>query len=758
MATDSPRILLIDSYDSFTYNLASLCRRSIPGCTIHIIRNDQISVSELVSILPSFSAVVIGPGPGSPDKDGDIGIVKHIWKLAEDQLLPVFGVCLGLQSLAIEFGATLHRLNVVKHGQISKINHTQAELFQGVGSVEAVRYHSLHVVLKEGDDLECLAWADDGHENGKVVMAVKHVSKPFWAVQYHPESARTHGGGEEVVRNFWTLATRWLCSRGRVVQDWSFQFEVVVGKAWPHVDPVTRPLGDSNLQTRAVDTRVVESPVVTVTADLCESLGVLDEKTDFVLLDSAAQPSRFSIVGCLSSSSPKITYRVGDHRVRVEANGVYAWEDLQSHDVWTWLATFMRSRRAQGGVPHIPFWGGFIGYLSYELGAHALSPSLPVTPTEQPDVNLVFVERSVVLDWEQNMAYVQSLLPDDESWLSDTASLLQKPAAAPSSTSAQPSPPPPMSFTLPDKDTYISNIKQAKEYLFSGDSYELCVTAPTRIAVQQPAVVGGVSTSWELFKTLRHRNPAPHSGYIRLHPSTLLSSSPERFLSFSRPPVPLCQLRPMKGTVRKGPGVTRAVAEEALSGNPKEVAENLMIVDLIRHDLHGVLGEDVVVKQFCGVEENQTVWSMVSVIEGQPSAQLQHDDCHGLGWEVLRSSLPPGSMTGAPKKRSVELLHGLEGQPRSVYSGVFGYWDVGGGGDWSVVIRSCFKYDAGSASATETEGTTAAASERPTGPTGTVEWTLGAGGAITALSDPDAEWDEMLAKVESVLRAFQGVA
>jgi len=102
----------------------------------------------------------------------------------------------------------------------------------------------------------------------------------------------------------------------------------------------------------------------------------------------------------------------------------------------------------------------------------------------------------------------------------------------------------------------------------------------------------------------------------------------------------------MKGTLRKGPGVTRAVAEQALAGNKKEVAENLMIVDLIRHDLHGVVGENVQVRKFCGVEEFETVWSLVSVIEGKlPPAAVSGPglDADGeLGWEVLSHSLPPG--------------------------------------------------------------------------------------------------------------------
>ena len=104
-------------------------------------------------------------------------------------------------------------------------------------------------------------------------------------------------------------------------------------------------------------------------------------------------------------------------------------------------------------------------------------------------------------------------------------------------------------------------------------------------------------------------------------------------------------------------------------------------------------------------------------------------------------------MTGAPKKRSVEILQTLEDNDRSIYSGVFGYWDVGGGGDWSVVIRSCFKYDDRS----QDEATDRTDHEAET-------WTVGAGGAITALSDPDSEWDEMVAKLQSVLGIFEAFA
>ena len=127
------------------------------------------------------------------------------------------------------------------------------------------------------------------------------------------------------------------------------------------------------------------------------------------------------------------------------------------------------------------------------------------------------------------------------------------------------------------------------------------------------------------------------------------------------------------------------------------------------------------------VEEYETVFQLVSVVEGTIA-----EDSTTSGIDVLRASLPPGSMTGAPKKLSCELLGAIEGydKPRGLYSGVLGYFDVGGGGDFSVVIRSAFRWNAG-------------------------PWQIDAGGAVTALSEPEAEWEEMVAKRESVLQLFR---
>ena len=537
----------------------------------------------------------------------------------------------------------------MKHGQISRIHHNGTDLFKGVEEVHAVRYHSLHVVLPINGDIECLAWADDGAENGQVVMSVRHKSRPFLAVQYHPESTRSSEGGLRVLQNFWRLAKSWYAFQGRTPHPWSDVVLSLVGPPWPQPTLTKFPQRGS---VASVSTSVLHLPNLPLT-DVCDLFGAQDDSAPFVVLESAAQPGRFSIMGCIDRDSLKLSYTVGDNHIHL-SRGTERWlEPLGRSDVWSWLATFMQSRRADGGHPNVPFWGGLVGYLGYELGLETLQVPLMhrkgFLRKSNPDLSLVFVERSIVVDLHFDDVYIQSLKTDDDQWMEETTRRLTQIALTPPSTTSPCETPvalfsqPPI-IHLPHEKVYKARILEAKEYLFSGDSYELCLTARTRITVQPRRIP--TSLSWELYKRLRRSNPAPYSGFIRLHPSTLLSSSPERFLSYTRPPHIRCQLRPIKGTVRKAPGITREVAESMLAGSSKEVAENLMIVDLIRHDLHGAVGEDVSVKQFCRVEEYETVWQMVSVIEGAaPHSDSDADYQRMLGWDTLRRSFPPGEFS-----------------------------------------------------------------------------------------------------------------
>jgi len=721
------RILLIDSYDSFSYNLADLVRRAIIGAQIDFIRNDELTLDELKQRLPWYSAIIVGPGPGSPCNDQDIGVIKHLWRLPQELSIPVFGVCLGFQSLAVEFGGILRRLEVVKHGHVSRLVHIGRNLFGGVGEVDVVRYHSLHVILPTSSEseLERLAWTLDKDDNGAVAMAVAHKTRPFWAVQYHPESVcSTHG--LEIISKFWDYARRWPRAHRDVGLPKSCHLN-----QWPLPDKYHRPLKTPLKAPRQVLVREIEAfdlPAAYVFEQLNDPVNDLS----CALLDSAATPGRFSIVACSLASSQHITYRVGDRHILLRSGSHSNKVPLKDASVWEWLCSFMDANRASNGLQHLPFWGGLVGFISYAVGSDMLLAQSMRYQTkdshalESPDLSFVFVERSIVLDSQTGLAYVQSLLPDDHEWVDTTSEAIQSFKAVPSSES---NPIPALAIEIPDKARYLSQINCAKGFLASGDSYELCLTARTRVHLEgRTAPQASRKRAWELYNCLRSRNGAPFSCFLRLGPTTLLGSSPERFLSFSRQG--LCQLRPIKGTASKKLFPNRKDAEAALSVQ-KEFAENLMIVDLIRHDLYGITGADVHVPKLCVVEEYETVWQLVSVIEGQGT--------QGSCPRVLGASLPPGSMTGAPKKRSVEILADLEDDRRGLYSGVCGYMDVGGGGDFSVIIRSCVHQ-----------------SLPATGDDSPEIWEVGAGGAITALSDPESEWEEMLLKLRSVLATFQG--
>jgi para-aminobenzoate synthetase len=229
-------------------------------------------------------------------------------------------------------------------------------------------------------------------------------------------------------------------------------------------------------------------------------------------------------------------------------------------------------------------------------------------------------------------------------------------------------------------------------------------------------------------------------------------------------------MSPMKGTLAKRPNMTREDAAREL-GTRKEEAENLMIVDLIRHDLTKALDGDVdaanaanaanvEVEKLFELVEAETVWQLISCVTGTvpaaepflPESRSEDETDRWLlrqrrrtlrhAMTALRATLPPGSMTGAPKKRSCEILRELERRNRGVYAGVLGYLDVGGGGAWSVAIRCAFEVKRkGKQNGGDKEGPQ--------------KLHVAAGGAITVLSDVEGEWEEMKVKMESVLKAFQ---
>ncbi|KAI1258544.1 para-aminobenzoate synthase [Xylariaceae sp. FL1019] len=769
------RILFVDAYDSFSNNIVGLLQECLDVDVTLVHMNDEKVGQDLHEILSTFDAVVVGPGPGHPATPSDVGLITRLWELDDAQLIPILGICLGFQSLSLAHGAQVRRLRRARHGIVGPVFHYDTDIFAGIGDLEATQYHSLHVDIGRKEDYESalrcpstacpslqpLAWDLEDAENGPILMGVRHITKPFWGVQFHPESICTSQAGKRMVQSWWAEARKWSSwSRLRDPRPGSERPQGL-SKGYEAASPPPREtsrapnlaqelrsiLGDEDALVRWGRHRAAS---ITAT-DLVEALGY--SRNEVVLLDSQEHSrGRFSILGLVvPGKTMKVTYSVWN-RTLCYGIGEMSSLALDSIDeVWPILKEALdmhdpckhnvsSGEKTQTSFPplgldsyvaghcptHSPFWGGFMGYISYEAGLETIDVGLPASCRQSsiPDINFVFIHRSIVIDHETSEIYIQSLLPRDWEWILSTGRVVDALASGDEIVprtnilaSAQ--------VSRPQEASYRNKVLRCQESLASGDSYELCLTDETQIDIPTDCDRRRLN-AWQLYKKLRLNNPAPFGAFLRLSDVIVASSSPERFLSWTRNG--RCQFRPIKGTVYKGPSMSRELAHEIL-GSSKERAENLMIVDLIRHDLSGVVGADNTwVTKLMVVEEYQTVYQLVSVIEGQLPDTNTEDGLRASGIDVLKASLPPGSMTGAPKKRSCEILTEIEQRPRGVYSGVLGYLDIGGGGDFSVVIRTAVRD-------CET-------------------WRVGAGGAVTIQSTDEGEFEEMQVKASSVLGAL----
>lgn len=188
-------ILVIDNYDSFTYNLVQYLGEL--GVETKVVRNDRIDVKAIDTLKPQ--RILISPGPGTPDTAGiSLAVIEHFAKQ-----IPILGVCLGHQAIAQAFGATIGHAKKIMHGKTSQIHHTGKGLFSGIDNpFQATRYHSL--VIEEGSMPECLemsAWTEIDEHQREEIMGVRHRNYPTVGVQFHPESILTQHG-HKLLKNF----------------------------------------------------------------------------------------------------------------------------------------------------------------------------------------------------------------------------------------------------------------------------------------------------------------------------------------------------------------------------------------------------------------------------------------------------------------------------------------------------------------------------------------------------------------------------
>jgi para-aminobenzoate synthetase len=678
--------LLIDNYDSYTYNLFQLLA-DINGEEPIVVCNDAHAWEELAQ--KRFDNIVLSPGPGHPGVPGDFGVCAEVIRRTQ---VPLLGVCLGHQGLAHTSGGIVASAPQQMHGYTSHIRHNGKGLFAGLPQdFAAVRYHSLCVTAVPRR-LEATAWAEDG-----VVMALRDRWRPSFGVQFHPESICTEHG-HAMLKNFREVTRdKPRGTNGIARRSVRGARAIAPGPPGPSLPATVQ---------HAVIARKVEDFVdpERVFQELFGSAPVA-----FWLDSSRAELplSRFSFMGDASGPlSQVVTYDVGRNELTICKAG--AQQSLRA-DIFTYIKDELDVHRCD--CPDLPFdfCDGFVGYLGYEL--KALCGASSAYTSDWPDAHVIFADRLVAFDHEQRSIYLVALTSPSttasaHTWIEETVRRLGRINSLPA-RDPEPAPhPAPVTFQMHrSRDEYIEAIRCAQELIARGETYEVCLTNEISTEASPDPLL--------LYRLLRRTNPAPYAAYLKLDGRAVLSCSPERYLRIDRDGA--VEAKPIKGTAPRSPqaDVDRARAE-ALRVSDKDRAENLMIVDLLRNDLGRVCQVGTVsVPALMEIETYETVHQLVSTITGRLRTDVDAIDC-------VRASFPGGSMTGAPKLRTMEIIDALEGRARGVYSGTIAALGVNGTADMSIVIRTI---------AIDGDGAR-----------------IGAGGAIVAASDPIAEYDEMRLK------------
>lgn len=521
-------------------------------------------------------------------------------------------------------------------------------------------------------------------------------------------------------------------------------------------------------------------------ATLFSALSEARPEAPAALLDSsdhqvspAPERSRYSILAfSFGPQREEVVHARGMTTVRHSVSEKGACENSIELPFFQWLRQNWEILPDPGhsGEEAAPFQLGWVGWLGYEIKRELGSPDSRASAQRNTDDGLPETEahlfratHAVVVDHHCGELETQSL-KEDPAWEQEVAAAVAEAAEARLVSAGQTGAGPAHAGAAgvgrgnasadstadsgeleaelrnlrvrDSQEEYLAAIRAAQEEIRNGTTYEVCLTTAVS------AELHGPSPALELFARMREQNRAPFTQYLHLPAAQdptpdagagtvtsaplrteILSTSPERYLSVTPGQGTSRTVRsePIKGTRPRGstPEEDQALAHD-LRTHPKDRAENVMITDLVRNDLsiHSEPGT-LRTERLCAVESYPSVHQMVSTV----SAQL-HENAHPA--DVIAAAFPPGSMTGAPKISTMNILEELETGPRGAYSGVAGYFSRSGAADLSVLIRTAVITHDG---------------ERR-------RLHLGLGGAITADSDPEAEWEEVRTKSAGVLGAL----
>ena len=698
------KTLIVDNYDSYTFNLYQLIAE-VNGEYPTVIYNDQFTWDELDQ--GEFDNIVISPGPGRPEKSKDFGICRQMIQNAQ---VPLLGVCLGHQGLGYGYGGKVIHAPEVRHGRLSEVHHTANDLFAGIPSpFSVVRYHSLLVADDLPDCLEKTAWTDDN-----LIMGMRHRSLPMWGVQFHPESICTEYG-QTLFENFKKITQKFVQER-----DKSPTKHYWTGNNQAATLP-TNSSQNSSQTDSSQQNQQQEFELCTRKLSLCHDteqmfVHLFGNSASAFWLDSSRVESglsRFSFMGDNSGeNSLLIRYRTQGQELTITQSDTVSFK---TEGIFDYLQREIERRQCPSDDLPFDFNCGFVGYFGYELKAESGGKLNHTSPL--PDAMFMLADRMIAIDHQEQTIYLlcltqQGQAASAEDWFEAIANQIEN--LPPLSPIVPQNKKTPVVFRLSRSEkTYLGDIEKCLQEIHEGETYQVCLTNQ----IHTDTTVDPL----EFYRTLRRINPAPYAAFLRFGDVGIACSSPERFLQIDRQG--WVETKPIKGTLPRGKTPEEdLMLRDRLQNSEKDRAENLMIVDLLRNDLGRVSAVGTVhVPKLMAVETYATVHQLVTTIRGQLRDNVSAVDC-------IHKAFPGGSMTGAPKIRTMEIIDRLEQEARGVYSGAIGFLGLNGSADLNIVIRTAVM---------------------------TAEQTsIGVGGGIVALSDPQMEFEEIMLKAKALIHAM----
>lgn len=677
------KLLLIDNYDSFTYNIYQYLREL--NHEVQVFRNDKITIDNIREISPD--AIFLSPGPKTPSEAGIC--IDTIKEFAGK--ISIFGVCLGHQAIGEAFGGVITHAKTLMHGKTSSIKPFAKGVMKEFDTeFIATRYHSL-VIQRETlpDCLEITCETEDGE-----IMGVVHKQYNIEGVQFHPESILTTEG-KKIFISFLkrTQALLQNCEHKKAGNLMAASFLKSNLKEFT-------PESFINIQQQAQIIEINQSAY-----QLFQKITSHFGTDQCFLLESAYGPKidcTRTIIGVfpcfelrldnkqLAVKSQDATQHNVLHRifrnVYPEKDGGFDIGTDKFSNVFNILTKSIHLEKEHD--LDITVNNGLIGYFGYEYLHYIESvPRKTHNALGLPDVHLKYYQILIEIEHDDNkMIFIENKIFGKKINAADElVSVIQgNPRALQPKAKRQTIPlnmdPMDQPSTIQSnitKEKYFELVAKAKHYIYEGDIFQ--------VQLGQRLTLDGFNIeAIDLYDKLRQINPSPYMFFWDSKDYQLIGDSPELQLRIENDEV---MIRPIAGT-SKGKGHDEASRREIINkfqNDAKENAEHIMLVDLARNDIGTMaIPGTVCVKQLMSVEEFSHVFHLTSTVVGNLYKGLN-------SMEIFEATFPAGTLTGAPKVRAMEIISELEPEIRGPYGGAFGFFDFNGNIVSSIIIRTALK-------------------------------------------------------------------